>query len=94
MRHTGFLAAEGLLVLLLVVYAVDYFSLRYRLPGGRSQFAQVSVDTVWAIRQKNGKTEYQLAQTELVPCVHALFPHFGSNPCWYAKRHRERRIDI
>ena len=86
-------AALVCLALLLLVFGGDYLSLRYRIPG-RPQFGQITVEVLYAIHQKNGKTEYQIGQPEIDQCVHSLFPHFGCNPCWYANRHTERRIDI
>ena len=52
----------AMLVLLLVVYVGDYCALRYQIPRGRPQFGQITVDTLYAIRQKNGKTEYELGE--------------------------------
>jgi hypothetical protein len=81
-------------VLLLVVYAADYCSLRYQLPGGRPQFGQVAIENLYAIQEKNGKTEYESGPPETDRCVHSLFPHYGNLPCWYVSRHREKMIDI
>jgi hypothetical protein len=83
-----------MLVLLLLVYTGDYVALRFQISRGRPQFGQISVDTLWAIHQKNGKTTYQVGQPEISPCVHSLFPHYGHDPCWYVSRHTEKRIDI
>jgi hypothetical protein len=88
------LKTSGILVLLAVVsYAGDYGSLRFRIPE-REQFGTVSVTPLYAIHEKNGKTEYDLAQPEIVTCVHSLFPQFGYQPCWYVSRHTQKRIDI
>jgi hypothetical protein len=78
----------------LVTYAGDYLSLRYRIPGRRDQFATVTVQPYYAIHEKNGKTEYDYAPPENQVCVRSLFPHFGYSPCWYVKRHTDKRIDI
>lgn len=80
--------------LVLVVYVGDYLALRFQIPHGRPQFGQISVDTLWAIQQKNGKTTYQIGQPEITPCVHSLFPRYGYDPCWYVSRHTEKRINI
>jgi hypothetical protein len=90
-----FLRVVGVaLLLVLVTYAGDYLSLRYRIPGGRDQFATVTVQPYYAIHEKNGKTEYDYAPPENQVCVRSLFPHFGYSPCWYVKRHTDKRIDI
>jgi hypothetical protein len=94
MKRAIFRGVLASLALLVLVYAADYFSLRYQIPRGRPQFAEITVNTLYAIHQKNGKTEYELGQPETDQCVHALFPHFDCSPCWYASRHTEKRIEI
>ena len=81
-------------LLLAAVYASDYLSLRYRIPGSREPFGTVQVERYYAVPQKNGKTEFLFDQTETQKCVHSLFPHFGDNPCWYVSRHKQKRIDM
>ncbi|MBV8050791.1 MAG: hypothetical protein JOZ80_06365 [Acidobacteriaceae bacterium] len=77
-----------------VIYAGDYISLRYRIPGNRSQSGTVNVREMYAIHEKNNKTEYQFTPPQDQSCVHSLFPHFGQMPCWYLQRHTQQRIDI
>jgi hypothetical protein len=89
LRALGFLLA-----LLLLVYAGDYLSLRYRIPHRREPFGTVQIQPLYAIHEKNGKTEYDFPPPETETCVHSLFPHFGYAPCWYLRRHTEKRIDI
>ena len=85
----------AMLVLLLVVYVGDYCSLRCQIPRGRPQFGQITVDTLYAIHQKNGKTEFDYnVPPETQTCVGSLLPHLGSNPCWYVNRHKTRKIEI
>jgi len=81
-------------VLIALIYAGDYLSLRYRIPHNRSQFGTVTVTEMYAIHEKNGKTEYQFPPPQDEVCVQSLFPHFGYSPCWYVRRHAEKRIDI
>lgn len=83
-----------LLVLLVVVYAADYVSLRYRIPHQREPFGTVTIQPYYAIHEKSGKTEYDFPPPEAQTCVRSLFPHFGYAPCWYVRRHTEKRIDI
>jgi hypothetical protein len=94
MRRAILPAIMASLVLLLATYAGDYMSLRYQIPHGRPQYGQTTVETLYAIHEKAGKTEYQLGQPETDTCVHSLFPHFGYLPCWYTNRHTEKRIEI
>jgi hypothetical protein len=86
--------AGGLVLLALLTYAGDYLSVRYRIPKGREQFSNVTIQPYYAIHEKNGRTEYDFAQAETQVCIHSLFPHFGYAPCWYVNRHTDKRIDI
>ena len=85
-------ATVGLLAAL--VYAGDYLLVRFKIPNGREPFSSVTIQPYYAIHQKNGKTEYDYAQPQTQVCVQSLFPHFGYDPCWYVKRHTDKRIDI
>ena len=46
----------------------------------------------YATTLKNGKLEifYNQPQTEV--CIHAIFPHAGYRPCWYATRNTVRTV--
>ncbi len=77
-----------------LLYAGDYLSVRYRVPGNREQFGWVTIQSYDAIKEKNGKTEYIFSPPVPQTCVQALFPHFGYVPCWYLKRHSEPRTNI
>jgi hypothetical protein len=76
-----------------LVYAGDYVSLRFRIPGNREQFGSVTVQPYYAIAEKNNKTQFISADPQTVTCVHALFPHFTCQPCWWVSRHTDQRID-
>ena len=89
-----FRVARAAVLLLCLVYAGDYLSVRYRIPKGRDPFSTVTIQPYYAIHQKNGRTEYDFAQPQSQVCVRSLFPHFGYSPCWYVKRHTDKRIDI
>jgi hypothetical protein len=88
------LAVVSLVGLLSIVYAGDYLSVRYRIPGNRKQFGTVTVQRYDAVQEKSGKTEFIFNPPAAQTCVQALFPHFGYPPCWYLKRHTEPRTDI
>ncbi|HZR58089.1 MAG TPA: hypothetical protein VFA74_14540 [Terriglobales bacterium] len=75
-------------------YIGDYAVIQLRIWRSWSAFEQVTVQPYYAIHEKNGKTEYDSAPVEIDMCIHAIFPHLGYNPCWYANRHKEKRIDI
>jgi hypothetical protein len=78
-------------VLLALIYAVDFFSVRHRAAAQKpgDPFDVVTYPHLLAIPQKGNRTEYALdAQSpmESDPCVHSLFPHSGYLPCWYVNR--------
>lgn len=81
-------------ILALLTYVGDYVSVRYRISKGRAQFSTVTIQPYYAIHEKSGKTEYDFAEPQSQVCIHSLFPHFGYSPCWYVKRHTDKRIDI
>jgi len=66
--------------------------IRYRLAHhpASNPFEQVPVYDVGEV--KGGKVEYYMDRPEIQVCVHAVFPHFGSAPCWYVKRHTTKLI--
>jgi hypothetical protein len=78
---------------LLMVYAGDYLSVRYRIPN-REPLGTVKIQRYYAVRQKDRKIEYYFLDPENQQCVHSLFPHFGGNPCWYVSRHTKKEIDM
>jgi hypothetical protein len=85
------LIVVGLFALL---YAGDYASVRFRIPKSRDPFGVVQVRPYYAVRQKNGEPEFYFLAPENQVCVHSLFPHLGYNPCWYVRRHTQKRIDL
>ena len=87
MAQTALLGLSGL-------YLGDYLSARYRIPDDRQTLGSVQVKTLYAVRQKSGRIEYSLGDTETEPCVRSLFPHLGYIPCWYLRRHATKRIEI
>lgn len=74
-----------------VVYAADWVQFRIR---GRDALSIVPVRVLYAVQQKNGKTEFLFRPPEVETCANSLFLHAGYSPCWYLRRHPERRIQI
>ena len=87
-------AAQLTLLALAALYAGDYVSARFRLPGNRQTLGSVDVQTLWAIRQKDGRIDYELGGTETQTCLRSLFPHLGYTPCWYLTRHKKQLIEV
>jgi hypothetical protein len=88
---------RGLLFFVLalaVIYAGDFFSVRFPIPKTRNPYGTVTIQTYYAIGLKNKKTEFDYdVPPQTVTCVHALFPHFSFDPCWYLERQKLQRID-
>jgi len=78
----------------LLVFGVDYAVFRLRVATNWNPYGSVVVRHYYAVLEKNGKTTYMFDAPQPWPCVNALFPHAGSLPCWYLKRHPEQRTDI
>ena len=76
------------------LYAGDYYSARYRIPGNRQTLGSVEVQTSYAIRLKNGRIEYTLGDSYIETCVRSLFPQLGYTPCWYLSRHAKQTIEV
>jgi hypothetical protein len=87
-------AAQFALLALALLYAGDYLSARFRLPGNRQTLGSVEVQTLWAIRQKDGRIDYEPGDTETQPCLRSLFPHLGYTPCWYLSGHTHQVIKV
>jgi len=76
-------------ILFIAIYLGDYALARSKPVGS------VLVQPFYAIHQKDGKIEFDYsAPKETQTCVASLFPHMGSNPCWYVTKHRTRKIEI
>jgi hypothetical protein len=85
------LAIAGLAVL---IFMVDYAVFRVRVAANWNPYGLVTVDHYYAVAQKSGKTQFIFDPPQAQTCVHALFPHAGSLPCWYLVRHPEQRTNI
>jgi hypothetical protein len=76
-----------------VVYAVDFISLHADIPH-RDKLGNVTVHTFYAVKLKNGKTEYDYAGDHVLSCSNSLLPQMGVSPCWYANRNTNEQITI
>ena len=77
-------------VLVIVLYLGDYIVVRLRsAPTGTCQ-----VTKLYAVQQKDGKTEYEEGDPETQTCVNSLFPHLGYSPCWYLRRHKLQQVNL
>jgi hypothetical protein len=89
----------SVLVLAASVYAADYLVLRVQMLHATPShpFETMTRTRVLAIPQKSGKYSYEIDQlqpVETLSCVHALFPHYGDQPCWYLKPRLNQPIPV
>ena len=84
----------ALVLLLALIYLVDYGWLAMRARRNQNAFGSVTLDTYYTVKLKSGKTEFDYAGPQTLECVHSLLPHMGDKPCWYASRKKEQQIDI
>ncbi len=77
----------------LLLYAADFVSLHAAIPR-REKLGSVTVHTLYAVKLKNGRTEYDDGGDQVVSCSNSLFPQMGVNPCWYVARHPNQQITI
>jgi|SRR5579862_5332713 len=82
-------AAVVLVVALAALYAGDWLVYRYRAAHGTA-FDSVSVSQFISVPLKNGRDEYDYLGSQQVGCVRSIFPHAGSEPCWWLRRHAEK----
>jgi len=75
-------------------FGIDYSVFRLRAAANWNAYGSVTVNHYYAVAKKNGKTEFIFDPPQAWTCVHALFPHAGSYPCWYLSRHPEQKTDI
>jgi len=89
MRRLGRWALRGLLaiaIISLAAFVVDFAV--FKLRG--SPHSTVAVSQFIEIPLKSGLPEYDFVGTTNVPCVVALFPQGGEDPCWYVRRHQNQ----
>ena len=84
-------SAWSMLAALVTVYIADFVVLRSRVSAG---LPQVTVQTVYAVRQKDGRIEYSDGDNETETCSRSLFPQMGYLPCWYVYRHLTKVVKV
>ena len=82
-----------------LLYATDFLVLRFRMlhPTASQPIESLTRTRILAIPQKSGKFDYQidkLQPVETITCVHAIFPHFGNQPCWYVKPRIDQTVPV
>lgn len=94
--HIGWSIAGWFLGTLLIAagiaYLVDSLYIRYEVAGADSAAAFGNVRFYSATKQKDGKYIIFQDSPQNEVCVHALFPHYGYKPCWFASRKKVRVV--
>lgn len=83
-----------LVIAFAVVYAVDFGWTEYRAASGTEAFGSIQVERYYAVKQKDGKTEFMFDKPSKETCVNSIFPYWGHSPCWYLRRHALQRVDM
>jgi len=94
LRKIRLIVVVSLAGIALLAFTVDYAVLRIRAALGGNAYGSVTVNHYYAVLQKNGKTQFIFDPPAPQTCVNALFPHQGWQPCWYLRKHSDRRTDI
>lgn len=76
---------------LAVLYAGDFVLARMGSPKNQET---VTVQPYYAVPQKDRKTEFIMLDPQDQTCIDSMFPQMGYPPCWYLKRHTQKRIDM
>ena len=88
--------ASWLLGMLLIAagmaYLGDSLYIRHEVASANSAAAFGDVRFYYATKLKNGKYIVYQDSPQNEVCVHALFPHYGYKPCWFAGRNTVRVV--
>ena len=73
-----------------ISYGADALLLHYRAVP----YADVRVDSMYAVKNRWNEVEYSVGSTGSRRCVNSAFPHQGYSPCWYLNRHAMTYIRV
>ena len=82
----------ALLIIAGIAYLGDSLYIRHEVAGANSAAALGNVRFYYATKLKNGKLNIYQDSPQNEVCVHALFPHYGYKPCWFASRNTVRVV--
>ena len=89
MKQPWLRVLQGLVALLILLYAVDWVVLALRAEHGVSS---VQVEQFLKTPLKGQKEEFDYMGTVAQSCVQSLFPHRGDSPCWWLRTHKTQWI--
>lgn len=76
-----------------IFYGLDDLSVLLGIPA-RPRYATFTINRFYRVNEKFNKFSLNPMPPVDERCVNALFPHFGSNPCWYVSRHTMQSIEV
>jgi hypothetical protein len=80
-----------IIALIASAYVIDSLVFWHRMSSnGAAAFGSVQV--YLTTPTKSNRLEIFTDQPQSVTCAHALFPHEGASPCWYASRHTTLQV--
>ncbi len=77
-----------------LLFLGDYVRLRYKMARNSQPYGSVQVQNYYAVKLKDGKTEYFFNPPQMQPCSNTLFPQMGYTPCWYLKRKANKGTNL
>jgi len=83
----------GTLLAAAVLYGLDDLSARIGVPA-RPRFSTFTINRFYRVNEKFNKFSLDPMPAVQEQCVNALFPHSGSQPCWYVSRHTMQMISV
>ncbi len=93
------MSREKLILILAVVvipailYGLDDLSVAIGVPS-RPRYSTFTINRFYRVNEKFNKFSLNPMPPVDERCVNSLFPHFGSNPCWYVSRHTMQSIVV
>jgi hypothetical protein len=76
-----------------VIYGLDALSVVAGVPA-RPRYSTFTINRFYRVNEKFNKFSLNPMPPVDERCVNSLFPHFGSNPCWYVSRHTMQSIAV
>jgi len=80
----------ALVVALAAIYLADVANIKLR----KDPTGVVTIHPYTAVPRKDKKEEFIFDDPQDETCINSLFPHQGMAPCWYLRRHPEKRTDL
>ena len=76
-----------------ILYGLDALSVAIGVPS-RPRYSTFTINRFYRVDEKFNKFSLNPLPAFDERCVNSLFPHFGSNPCWYVSRHTMQSVEV